>query len=138
MFLIALIVVPFLYYVLRCVLHHIRSPLRLLNGPPTPSVFLGNLIELHDQENTNLFQRWEALYGSTFVYNGLFCGPRLFTTDPIAIAHILQNDHHYPKPDFVRNSLADMGAGYQSILTVEGHDHKRQVLDSLLLPSYHP
>lgn len=48
------------------------------------------------------------------------------TTDPVAIAHILGNAYDYPKPDFVRDSLATMVAGHEGLLTVEGEAHKRQ------------
>lgn len=88
------------------------SPLRHLPGPPNPSFFLGNLAAMHDQENTNLIADWEAQYGPNFVYHGFIGGCRLMTTDPRAIAHILGNAYDYPKPDFVRDSLATMAAGH--------------------------
>lgn len=104
-----------------------RSPLRHLAGPPSPSFFMGNLREMHDQENTDLVARWEAAYGSTFVYRGFIGGCRLMTTDPVAIAHILGHAYDYPKPDFVRDALASMAAGHEGLLVVEGEDHRRQV-----------
>ncbi|KAJ7505563.1 cytochrome P450 [Mycena galericulata] len=102
------------------------SPLKLLRGPKSPSFFMGNLIEMHDQENNNLVAEWESAYGSTFVYRGFIGGCRLMTTDPVAVAHILGNAYDYPKPDFVRDSLATMVAGHDGLLTVEGDAHKRQ------------
>jgi len=48
------------------------------------------------------------------------------TTDLAAIAHILGNAYDYPKPDFVRDSLASMAAGHDGLLTVEGDVHRRQ------------
>jgi len=102
------------------------SPLRLLPGPPSPSFFMGNLEEMHDMENNNLIERWVKSYGNTFVYRGFIGGCRLITTDPVAVAHILGNAYDYPKPDFVRDSLASMAAGHQGLLTVEGEDHRRQ------------
>lgn len=112
---------------LLLLLRQALSPLRHLRGPPSPSFFLGNLREMHDQENTNLVVRWEEQYGSTFVYRGFMGGARLMTTDPIAVAHILGRGYDYPKPDFVRDNLANMAAGEHGILTVEGEDHRRQV-----------
>ena len=103
------------------------SPLRRLPGPPSPSFFMGNLREMHDQENTNLLARWEEVYGSTFVYHGFIGGRRLMTTDPLAVAHILGRGYDYPKPDFVRDSLASMAAGYEGLITTEGEDHRKQV-----------
>ncbi|KAE9402311.1 cytochrome P450 [Gymnopus androsaceus JB14] len=102
------------------------SPLRFLPGPPSQSFFMGNLAEMHEQENTNLIANWEAKYGSTFVYRGFVGGCRLMTTDPVAVAHILGNAYEYPKPDFVRDSLATMAAGHDGLLTTEGEMHKKQ------------
>jgi hypothetical protein len=111
---------------LRLLLRQARSPLRYLNGPPAPSFFFGNLIEMHDMENTNLLRDWEQVYGNTFRYKGFVGGCRLMTTDPVAVAHILGHAYDYPKPDFVRDSLATMAAGHNGLLTSEGDMHKRQ------------
>ncbi|KAG6903285.1 hypothetical protein C0995_000180 [Termitomyces sp. Mi166 len=102
------------------------SPLRRLSGPPCPSLLMGNLREMDNQENTNLLATWEEKYGPTYVYHGFLAGPRLITTDPTALAHVLAHAYDYPKPDFVRDSLASMGAGYHGILTAEGDTHRRQ------------
>jgi hypothetical protein len=104
-----------------------RSPLRHLRGPPSRSVFLGNLPEIHEQENEGLIQRWEDMYGSAFVYRGFIGGRRLMTTDPRAIAHILGHAYDYPKPDFIRDSLATMAAGYDGLIVAEGEQHRRLV-----------
>ena len=73
---------------------------------------MGNLAAMHDQENNNLIASWEDAYGSAFIYHGFFGGARLMITDPVAIAHVLGNAYEYPKPDFVRDSLASMAAGH--------------------------
>jgi cytochrome P450 len=122
------------YTLFSIFIRQLRSPLRSLNGPKNSSVLFGNLIDLHDQETTNIFAHWDLLYGSTFIYNGFFGMPRLFTTDPKAISYILQHAYHYPKPDFVRDSLATMAAGHDGILTVEGDHHKRQ--RKILAPAF--
>jgi hypothetical protein len=82
---------------------------------------------MYDQENTNLISQWEAAYGGTFAYKGFFGGCRLLTTDPLAVAHILGNAYHYPKPDFIRNAIETVAAGPYGLLTVEGDTHRRQV-----------
>jgi cytochrome P450 len=58
----------------------------------------------------------------------IVCKPygRLITTDLHAISYILAHAYDYPKPDFVRDSLATMAAGHEGLLTVEGDVHKRQ------------
>ncbi|KAJ6584658.1 cytochrome P450 [Mycena capillaripes] len=119
---------------IRLLVRQALSPLGLLRGPPCPSFFMGNLMEMHDQENNNLIAEWEAAYGSTFVYRGFIGGCRLMTTDPVAVAHILGNAYDYPKPDFVRDSLATMAAGHDGLLTVEGDAHKRQ--RKILTPAF--
>ena len=119
---------PFLYTSILLIIRQCRSPLRHLPGPPSPSFFMGNLREMHDQENTNLITQWVAQYGPTFVYRGFLGGRRLITTDPLAIAHILGNSYQYQKPDFIREVLASMAMGYDGLLTVEGDHHQRQVL----------
>ena len=70
----------------------------------------GNLPALADQENTSVFATWREQYGSTFVYRGFVGGRRLFTTDPAALAWILGHAYDFPKPEFVRESLAAMAA----------------------------
>ena len=108
-------------------LRQARSPLRNLPGPPSPSFVLGDLRELHDQENTGLLARWEAEHGSTLVYKGFIGGQRLLTTDARAVAHILGHPDDFPKPDFVRATLASMAAGHDGLIVVEGEQHRKQV-----------
>ncbi|EJC98034.1 cytochrome P450 [Fomitiporia mediterranea MF3/22] len=110
----------------RIIVRQQISPLRRLRGPPSPSFFMGNLAAMHDQENNNLIATWEADHGPAFIYHGLFGGARLMITDPRAVAHVLGNAYDYPKPDFVRDSLASMAAGHDGLLTSEGEQHKRQ------------
>jgi hypothetical protein len=121
------LVVYFVRAFLILLLRQRSSPLRSLRGPPSPSRFFGNLCELHDQENNNLILEWTKSYGHTFVYRGFIGGCRLMTTDLDAVRHILGHAYDYPKPDFIRDSLATMSAGHDGLLTVEGEDHRRQV-----------
>ncbi|CAL1713461.1 unnamed protein product [Somion occarium] len=95
---------------------------------------MGNLREMHDQENNNLVARWTAAYGHTFVYRGFVGGYRLMTTDPLAVSHILGHAYDFPKPDFIRDALAEMAAGHDGLLTVEGDDHRRQ--RKILTPAF--
>ncbi|KAG6336263.1 hypothetical protein ID866_2817 [Astraeus odoratus] len=102
------------------------SPLRALRSPPSPSFFFGNLREMYNQENTGLLFDWVAAHGHTFAYKGFLGCSRLITTDLGAIAHILAHPQRFQKPDFVRESLSAMGAGWESVLTTEGETHARQ------------
>lgn len=112
---------------IRLLIQQHFSPLRALSGPPSLSFFTGNLNDMHDMENNHLVQNWEAQYGPTFVYKGFIGGCRLMTSDLVAIAHIFGHAYDYPKPDFIRDTLAQMAAGHGGLLTVEGETHKRQV-----------
>src|SRR6267142_925959 len=103
------------------------SPLRLLPCPPSPSLFIGNLAQLADQENSHILHSWIEQYGHTFTYRGFLNAPRLFTIDPHALAYILGHAYEFPKPDFITDALAEMGAGHDGLLTAQGDVHKRQV-----------
>ncbi|KAF7967767.1 hypothetical protein HWV62_33223 [Athelia sp. TMB] len=125
----ALTLLPLLYFThtfLLLLLRQRLSPLRLLPAPPSPSWLTGNLAELHDQENNGVLARWTAAHGPSFCYRGFLGGCRLLTADARALAHVLARADAYPKPDFVRDSLASMAAGHEGLLTVEGADHRRQ------------
>ncbi|ETW81977.1 cytochrome P450 monooxygenase 83 [Heterobasidion irregulare TC 32-1] len=121
-----LLLLYLLHPFLALLLHDARSPLRLLPGPRAPSFLLGNLAAIADQENTDVIAQWVAHHGSTFVYRGFVGGRRLLTTDPAALAWILGRAYEFPKPEFVRESLAAMAAGQDGLLTVEGDVHRRQ------------
>jgi len=103
------------------------SPLRLLPSPPSPSFFLGNLAQLADQENNDILHTWTEQYGHTFTYHGFINGHRLFTTDPTALSYILGHAYDFPKPKFITDALAEMGAGLDGLLTAQGDVHRRQV-----------
>ncbi|KAI0676480.1 cytochrome P450 [Trametes maxima] len=120
------LVLYFLWTFLLLLFRQARSPLRHLPGPPSASAFMGNLQELHDQENTGLVARWAAQYGSAFVYRGFMGGRRLMLVDPVAVNYVMSRGYDYPKPDFVRDSLASMAAGYEGLLTTDGDMHRKQ------------
>lgn len=129
----AAVSIYFLWTFLMLLVRQARSPLRHLPGPSSPSFFMGNLREMHDQENTGLVARWASSYGSTFVYRGFIGGCRLMTTDPLAVNYIMSHGYDYPKPDFVRDSLASMAAGYEGLLTAEGEMHRKQVREPVCM-----
>jgi hypothetical protein len=116
---------------LKLVVSRFRSPLRLLPSPPSPSFLVGNLAQISDEENNNIFQTWTELYGHTFTYRGFINGHRLITTDPLALAYILGHAYDFPKPDFITEALAEAGAGPEGLLTAQGDVHRRQVCPSL-------
>ena len=54
------LVLYILYTFISLLIRQAMSPLRKLSGPPSPSFFMGNLREIHDQENTNLVA-WDII-----------------------------------------------------------------------------
>ncbi|KAH9048731.1 cytochrome P450 [Lactarius hengduanensis] len=120
------------------VLSRFRSPLRLLPSPPSPSFLVGNLAQISDEENNDIFQRWAQLYGHTFIYRGFINCPRLITTDPLALAYILGHAYDFPRPDFLMEALAEAGAGREGLLTAQGDVHRRQrrILNQAFSPSH--
>ncbi|KAA1473752.1 cytochrome P450 [Dentipellis sp. KUC8613] len=107
-------------------IHDHKSALRLLPGPPSTSFVTGNLAQVADQENNDIISTWTANYGTTLVYRGFVGGRRLLTTDPVALSWILGRAYDFPKPEFVRESLASMAAGHEGLVVVEGETHRRQ------------
>ncbi|KAK0188253.1 cytochrome P450 [Armillaria mellea] len=111
---------------IRLLVRQCRSPLLRLPGPPSQSFLTGNLEQMHDMANSDLLSQWEAKYGPNYAYKGFLSGSRLMTTDPVALSYILGHAYDYPKPDFVRDTLAAMGAGEEGLVTSEGEVHRRQ------------
>ncbi|PBK74625.1 cytochrome P450 [Armillaria solidipes] len=129
MFLLLLFLLLLLYLCsnfIRLLVRQCRSPLLRLPGPPSQSFLTGNLEQMHDMANSDLLSEWEAKYGSNYAYKGFLSGSRLMTTDPVALSYILGHAYDYPKPDFVRDTLAAMGAGDEGLVTSEGEVHRRQ------------
>ncbi|KAH9855328.1 cytochrome P450 [Lenzites betulinus] len=120
------LVLYFVWGFLLLLFRQAGSPLRHLPGPPSASLFMGNLEDLHDQENTNLVARWARDYGTVFVYRGFMGGRRLMLVDPVAVNYVMSRGYDYPKPDFVRDSLASMASGYEGLLTADGEMHRKQ------------
>jgi len=48
------------------------------------------------------------------------------TLDLHALSYVLSHAYDYPKPPFVKDSLADMAVGHEGLLTVEADVHRRQ------------
>jgi hypothetical protein len=95
------------------------------------------LAQLADQENNDVGHTWTEQFGKTFAYRGIFNCHRLLTTDPTALSYILGHAYDFPKPKFITDALAEMGAGHDGLLTAQGDVHKRQVCLFLVgIPSH--
>ncbi|KZP28246.1 cytochrome P450 [Athelia psychrophila] len=106
---------------------HLRwtSPLLLLPGPKSGSMFWGNLNELiKTDHNTKFHNAWFNEYGNTHHYRDLLGIPVLCTKDKRAMAHILSHSDIYQKPSELRRVLARIFG--EGLLVVEGAHHKQQ------------
>ncbi|KAI8460514.1 cytochrome P450 monooxygenase [Phakopsora pachyrhizi] len=111
-----------------------RSSISVLPGPPSTSVFFGNLLEIFKHEIGAPHEKWFAEYGPAICFRVWGGATRLATIDPKALDHILlKHSYAYPKPDFLRRILTKTLG--EAILSSEV-DHKRQ--RSLLNPAFSP
>ncbi|KAH9894817.1 cytochrome P450 [Cubamyces lactineus] len=100
------------------------SPLRVLPGPPSPSLVYGNLKQMFATEGTTLPDQWFEQYGKCFVDHEFFMTPRLWTIDPLALNHVLTHESDYARPEVNLRDLANtLGKG---ILFVRGDKHRQQ------------
>ncbi|EIW62555.1 cytochrome P450 [Trametes versicolor FP-101664 SS1] len=100
------------------------TPLRVLPGPPVPSLVYGNLNEFGEVEGSFLPDQLFAKYGKNYVDHEFFMTPRLWTLDSRAINHVLMHSTEYGRPEeTVRNRIKNFGKG---ILFVQGQEHRQQ------------
>ncbi|KAF7324196.1 Cytochrome P450 [Mycena kentingensis (nom. inval.)] len=107
------------------------SPLRrILDGPRSPSVVLGNFVQIgNDPYRTGT---WRKQFGHTFLFRGLFSTPELHTSDLIALTHIFTHSATYIKsPMMLESANLFLGKG---VLAVEREEHKRHVRLALRPP----
>ncbi|KAJ7062855.1 cytochrome P450 [Mycena amicta] len=122
------------YKIILATFRGLRSPLRILPGPPRQSWLLGNVPELFKDDDNGLMERWVELYGTTIKWFGLFGEPHLYTIDTKFIQHILSHTDVYQKSEGLRSSLARVvGPG---VLVVEGNQHKQQ--RKIMNPAFGP
>ncbi|EIN07525.1 cytochrome P450 [Punctularia strigosozonata HHB-11173 SS5] len=97
-----------------------RSPLRQLQGPPSPSWFFG----LNTGDSALLQDSWLKEYGTTLKVGAFFRRDRLCTVDPRALNHILTHSADYQKPSLGRDILSRVVG--EGLLLAEGDAHRRQ------------
>ncbi|KAJ7088821.1 cytochrome P450 [Mycena belliarum] len=113
-----------LYRFIRLVYARLTSPLRHLRGPKSPSLVLGNILQLFGGVVTGIEHRWVEEYGTTFRISGVLSQPDLYTIDTKALHHIITHTDIYEKPSETRYILGRLvGPG---LLVVEGDVHKQQ------------
>ncbi|KAH9946884.1 cytochrome P450 [Amylocystis lapponica] len=112
----------------------LKSSLRFLPGPRSPSPLYGHLRAISKAADSVLHEQWTEQYGPTLKYKSFMNANRFYTTDPRAINHIITHSMVYEKPDDARFTLAQiLGEG---LLFVEGDSHRQQ--RRVLNPAFGP
>ncbi|KZP28257.1 cytochrome P450 [Athelia psychrophila] len=114
----------FLVKVAAFIWHQVTTVKRQMRGPKAKSWIFGCYDSFASADNAEVDEKWIEQFGPTFKYHAFLNVTRLFTLDPRALAHILQHDAIYEKPEPVRWALSrTLGQG---VLFVEGEQHKVQ------------
>jgi len=103
----------------------IRGPLHNIAGPPSASLFTGNLKQLFDSNGWAFHRSLLEQYGSVARVSDFLGAPRLFVSDPLALYHIVIKDlpvydefpHHY--------KLCYLLFG-DGLFAAEGEEHRKQ------------
>nr|BED42971.1 cytochrome P450 monooxygenase [Trametes versicolor] len=116
-------VVATLWYIFQAYIT--SSPLDNLPGPPSPSFFLGNVIEVTDR---NSWKRWKELveaYGPVSRLQGMFGTRLLHISDPKSMYSVLIKDVElFPKQNAPSDEMHMLlGPG---LLTTEGAQNRKQ------------
>ncbi|KAJ7144242.1 cytochrome P450 [Mycena epipterygia] len=105
-----------------------NSPFRYMAGPPNPSLIYGNFGRI----SFPLTQEWQTRYGPTFKFHTLFSRIQLYTTDTVALQHIVNSSEIYQKSPNTRFSMTQMlGRG---LLVVEDDEHTK--LRKIMSPAF--
>ncbi|KAI8605700.1 cytochrome P450 [Dissophora ornata] len=108
------------------------SPLRHIPGPPNKSKynkyrlpFIGNFLDILQEEAGVPHRVWIEEYGGLVRYLGLFNSERLLLADPKAIQHVFgTHSYNYPKSSRTVRILSQiLGNG---VLLAEGDAHRKQ------------
>ncbi|KAJ6566557.1 cytochrome P450 [Mycena capillaripes] len=88
-------------------------------GPPNPSMFYGNFGIISFAQT----QKWQAQYGPTFRFHGLFSVTQLYTIDTLALHRIVNNSEIYQKAPMVRFNMKQLLG--QGLLVTEDEEHTK-------------
>ncbi|CDO68425.1 hypothetical protein BN946_scf184707.g6 [Trametes cinnabarina] len=114
-------------YVLWLALHEffVRSPLDNVKGPPSPSVFVGHIIDFFQSEGGNFAKRMAETYGHVVKLRGLF-GARMVLTHDSRVLHtvLIKDADAFPKCAAPYDEfMLLLGPG---VFTTESAQHRRQ------------
>ncbi|KAK0475178.1 cytochrome P450 [Armillaria novae-zelandiae] len=113
-----------------------RLSVKHVQGPPSPSFWLGHQRVLRDQENAgDLETKWRREYGNLYRIGGCLGQDVLVVCDPKALAHIFHPSRPYPKSKdavFILGLVAGKGL---AIVTSETHHRQRKILNLAFSPA---
>ncbi|KAH9831350.1 cytochrome P450 [Rhodofomes roseus] len=102
------------------------NPLRNLPGPPSKGLFRDQLgMVMNPSVSPRTHEHFVKTYGRNVMIRGVLpWDQRLFTLDPVTLAHVMKHSHIYEKPWQSRRLITGLiGCG---MLAAEGAVHKRQ------------
>nr|XP_019042522.1 hypothetical protein I302_09131 [Kwoniella bestiolae CBS 10118]OCF21452.1 hypothetical protein I302_09131 [Kwoniella bestiolae CBS 10118] len=119
-----LVILLLVYLIDTFLLKPWTSPLRHLEGPPRGYGMNGHSVEIMNLHG-NTVHEWISTYGSTFLVRGPFgVHHRIFTLDPRALSHVLNNTQIYFKSPILRNLVRRYMK--EGLIVAEGERHKVQ------------
>ncbi|KZT30166.1 cytochrome P450 [Neolentinus lepideus HHB14362 ss-1] len=103
----------------------IRGPLHNIAGPPSASLFTGNLKQIFDSNGWAFHRSLLEQYGSVARVSDFLGVPRLFVSDPLALYHIVIKDQpiYDELQQFYRITYLLFGEG---LIAAEGEEHRKQ------------
>ncbi|KAG8965224.1 hypothetical protein FRC00_008720 [Tulasnella sp. 408] len=106
------------------------SSLRVLPGPKPPrNYLLGHLKEIFESSWGGRFDEWLGKFGSSITYTGFLWQRGLITSDPRAVAHMINHAYDFPKPWPVREDFIEMfGMG-------DVHKRQRKIMNPCFGPA---
>uniref|UniRef100_D8PU78 Cytochrome P450 n=1 Tax=Schizophyllum commune (strain H4-8 / FGSC 9210) TaxID=578458 RepID=D8PU78_SCHCM len=121
----------FVFLAIRLAYRSLTSPTRNIPGPPQPGLpnwLVGHRALLNEEERTvtDGLDKWTSQYGHVVRLRGLAWRDRIMTTDVRALQHLLGRDDIWHRSDETRWSISR--ALGDSILTVEDHKHRQQLM----------
>ncbi|KAH9922942.1 cytochrome P450 [Fomitopsis serialis] len=117
---------PLVYLLYLIFIQPRYNPLRNLPGPPSKGLFRDQLgMVMNPSVSPRTHEHFVKTYGRNVMIRGILPWDlRLFTLDPLTLAHVMKHSHIYEKPWQSRRLITGLiGCG---MLAAEGAVHKRQ------------
>ncbi|KAF7338939.1 Cytochrome P450 [Mycena venus] len=105
---------------------HLTHPLRNVDGPPSPSFFLGNFKDM--ATDAYLTKRWHDEFGPIFQFKGLFNTRQLHISDVKALNHVIGRSV-YQRPPATNEGRKAVVGNSVLVVGVEEHRRQRRILD---------